>query len=67
MRYDIVFNLELCAWEAVRAAEVNSASEQRVLLRARTYLEAEDEVIDLLMADRWELDNADIGTEFDSV
>ena len=65
MRYDIVFNLELCAWEAVRTTEVVTAQEERVLLRARTYLEAEDEVIDLLMVDRWERDNADIGSEFD--
>ena len=65
MRYDIVFNFELGAWEAVRTTQVITAQEERVLLRARTYLEAEDEAIDLLMVDRWESDHADIGSEFD--
>lgn len=65
MGYEIEFNVHLGCWEVVRTTSDTSETAERFILRAKTYLEAEDEALDLLMVDRYESDNSNIGSEFD--
>lgn len=67
MRYEIVFNMKMGRWEVVQFDAQDMPMPYLIPLKARNYLDAEYEALDMLTVDRYERDNADIGCEFDSI